>query len=224
MDELRQLNAGLRRSRERLVLAREEERRRIRRDLHDDLAPTLAGLALDADTVAELVPSQPARAEALARTLNEQIRAAVGVIRQLVHDLRPPALDEYGLLAALRQRAQQLSAGGQLTVVVEAPERLPVLPAAVEVAAYRIVQEALMNILRHAEGRRCTVTIALGTGLEIVVADDGVGMVSEHPLGVGLRSMHKRAEELGGQMELEAPHAGGTVGRVWLPLPEEETP
>ena len=152
MDELREVNADLRRSRERLVLAREEERRRIRRDLHDDLAPTLAGLALGADAVADLVPTRPDRAQALARELHGQIREAVGGIRRLVHDLRPPTLDEYGLLAAIRERAAMLGAGGAPAIAVEAPADLPPLPAAVEVAAYRIAQEALMNAVKHAAG------------------------------------------------------------------------
>ena len=224
MDELRRLNADLQRSRERLVLAREEERQRIRRDLHDDLAPTLAGLALDADTIADLVALHPERAQARARTLNVQIRAAVGGIRQLVHDLRPPTLDEYGLLAAVRERAAQLGAAGRPTMRVEAPDLLPPLPAAVEVAAYRIVQEALMNVLKHADARHCTVTVVVGEALEIVVADDGVGMVPAQVPGVGLRSMRERAEELGGSLVIGAGMGTGTLVQVWLPVRKEDAP
>jgi signal transduction histidine kinase len=224
MDELQRLNADLQWSREQLVLAREEERRRIRRDLHDDLAPTLAGLALDADTVAELVPRHPERAQTLARRLNVQIREAVGGIRRLVHNLRPPTLDEYGLLAALHERAAQLSVGEHLTITIDAPERLPPLPAAVEVAAYRIVQEALMNVVKHAGECDCTVTMTVGEDVEIVVADTGVGIAPAHPPGVGLRSMRERAEELGGRLELAAATGGGTVVRVRLPLVKEKAP
>src|SRR5206468_2651580 len=120
-----------------------------RRDLHDDLAPTLAGLSLTASTISELIANDPAKAAALANGLYTSLRAAVGNIRHLVYDLRPPTLDELGLVAAIRERAAQYSdpdgATGSLQVVVDAPSRLPSLPAAVEVAAYRIVQEALMN-------------------------------------------------------------------------------
>jgi signal transduction histidine kinase len=163
MTDLRRLTADLQCSRERLVLAREEERRRLRRDLHDDLAPTLAGLALTASTIGDLIPADPAKALALTTGLNQSIRAAVGDIRRLVYDLRPPTLDELGLVAAIRERAAQYSnhhsAASRLQVMVEADKTLPPLPAAVEVAAYRITQEALMNVVRHAQARTCRIRL-----------------------------------------------------------------
>ncbi|MFL5805896.1 MAG: GAF domain-containing sensor histidine kinase, partial [Roseiflexaceae bacterium] len=181
-DDLRTLTRDLQRSREQLVLAREEERRRLRRDLHDDLAPTLAGLAFTASTARDLVATDPAAATALLDDLHAGIRAGVGEIRRLVYDLRPPALDEFGLVAAVRERAAQYSdqaradAKASLHVDVEAPERLPPLPAAVEVAAYRLIQEALINVVRHAQARTCHIRIALTDGLQVEVLDDGVGL------------------------------------------------
>ncbi len=147
------LTAELQRSRERLVLAREEERRRLRRDLHDELAPTLAGLGLTAASVDRLMPTDPGRAQEVARTLHSAIRSATGQIRHLAHDLRPPALDELGLLDALRERVAHYDIvdhhddAPRPRVAVELDTALPSLPAAVEVAAYRIVQEALMNVV-----------------------------------------------------------------------------
>jgi signal transduction histidine kinase len=102
MNDLRRLTAELQYSREHLVLAREEERRRLRRNLHDDLAPMLAGLALTATTIADLIPADPAKAIALASDLNNSMRTAVSDLRRLVYDLRPPTLDELGLVAAIR--------------------------------------------------------------------------------------------------------------------------
>lgn len=218
MAELTRLSTDLQHARERLVLAREAERYRIRRDLHDDLAPTLAGLALSADAVADLVAGNPRRAEALARELHVQIREAAGGVRRLVHDLRPPTLDEYGLVPALHERAAQLSGRDGPELSVDALTSVPPLPAAVEVAAYRIVQEALMNIVKHAHARRGSITLRHDDGLLIEVLDDGAGIAAGSVRGVGIRSMRERAEELGGTFELGAAAGGGTAVRVWLPI------
>jgi len=219
MNDLRDLTTDLQRSRERLVLAREEDRRRLRRDLHDDLAPMLAGLALTADTVADLIPTDPAKATALANDLNHSIRAAVSDIRRLVYDLRPPTLDELGLVAAIRERAAPFthSADG-LRVTVEADE-LPSLPAAVEVAAYRIAQEALMNVARHAQAKACHIRLALNDDcLQLEITDDGLGLTETRTPGVGLRSMQERAAELGGACVIERGLHGGMRVQVRLPI------
>ena len=223
-----QLTTDLQRSRERLILAREEERRRLRRDLHDDLAPTLAGLALSAGTAANLTHTDPDTARTLMLDLRAAIRGAVGDIRRLVYDLRPPTLDEFGLVAAIRERAVPQQSGGMagaapngddLRVIVEAPERLPPLPAAVEVAAYRIVQEALMNVRRHACARVCHIGVAVDDGgLHIMVLDDGVGLPAAYQRGVGLRSIEERAAELGGTCAIDRVAEGGTCITVLLPV------
>jgi signal transduction histidine kinase len=215
--------ADLRRSRERLVLAREEERRRLRRDLHDELAPTLAALGLDAATVGELIPTDPKEAAFANEKLRSAIRATVGDVRRLVYDLRPPALDELGLVEAMRQRASRLGVGDEgFLATVEAPDELPPLPAAVEVAAYRIVQEALTNVSRHARASACTVRLACADGraLTIEITDDGVGLPDTPEGGVGLSSMRERAAELGGECEIVRSWPSGT--RVFARLPFRE--
>ena len=215
------LTADLQRSREQLVLAREEERRRLRRDLHDDLAPTLASLGLTASTVADLIQTNPTTATALVKELQTEIRATVGNIRRLVYDLRPPTLDELGLLAAVRERAAQYSnAPDGFHVTVDAPAELPALPAAVEVAAYRIVQEALENVSKHAQARTCLIRFANHSKLEIDITDDGIGLPPHITPGVGLRSMRERAEELGGSCVIERCVDGGTHVVAHLPIGE----
>jgi len=224
----------LQRSRERLVLAREEERRRLRRDLHDELAPTLAALGLTAATVGELIQTDPEAAAVVNAKLQTAIRAAVGDIRRLVYDLRPPTLDELGLVDAIRERAMQYTsashaqggpnptAGFQVTVEVPAP--LPALAAAVEVAAYRIVQEALMNVSRHAHARTCLVrlTCVADETLQVEIIDDGIGLPDPAErggrTGVGLRSMRERAIELGGTCLVERAMPTGTRIVARLPL------
>jgi len=219
MHDLHSLTIDLQASRERLVLAREEERRRLRRDLHDDLAPTLAGLALTASTVTELIPNDPAKASVLANDLNQSIRGAVGNIRRLVYDLRPPTLDELGLVAAIRERAAQFTQSSNgLCVIVEAAE-LPALPAAVEVAAYRIAQEALMNVARHAQAQTCHIQLVLNDDcLRLEIIDDGLGLSDAYTPGVGLRSMQERASELGGSCVIERGLNSGTRVQVRLPI------
>lgn len=217
------LTADLQHSRERLVTAREEERRRLRRDLHDGLGPALAGFTLTVGAARNLLARDPTTADVLLADLGTAIEAAVGDIRRLVYNLRPPALDDLGLAGALRARAVQYSAppGTEgLTVGVEVPEDLPALSAAVEVAAYRIAEEALTNVVRHAEAQRCLIRLTMGEGLCLEIADDGMGLPAEHRAGVGLRSMHERAAELGGTCLVAAAHTGGTRVVARLPLTE----
>ena len=188
------------------MLAREEERRRLRRDLHDGLGPTLAALALKAGTVGDLVPRQPEQAQAVARELYGDIRATIGEIRRLVYALRPPILDELGLLAALRECAEQYrEVAGAPVITLTLPPSLPPLPAAVEVAVLRITQEALTNAVRHAAARTCAIQIACtSTSLALTICDDGIGLSLQASAGVGLRSMRERAEELGGACVIES--------------------
>ena len=169
------LTADLRRSRERLITAREEERRRLRRDLHDGLGPTLGGLTLGLDAARSTLPQGANTTEALLRELKAQTQEAVSDIRRLAHGLRPPALDDLGLVPAIRQQAAKhghllsdLSAGREevhpkngLIFSVEAPENLPPLPAAVEVVCYRITQEAITNVSRHAKANSCRISLGL---------------------------------------------------------------
>jgi signal transduction histidine kinase len=211
------LTQELQRSRERLVTAREEERRRIRRDLHDGLGPTLAGIALNLDTARGLIERDPAAGEALVHRLRDEAQSAIADIRRLVYELRPPALDELGLAGAIGEQACRLSSNG-LVVSVEGPDELPPLPAAVEVAAYRIALEALTNAARHAGARRCTVSIAVDDALELEVTDDGQGIGAGRRVGVGVRSMQERAAELGGICTIEPAAFAGTSVRARLPL------
>ncbi|MDQ4127423.1 MAG: histidine kinase, partial [Actinomycetota bacterium] len=167
------LTADLQRSRERLVTAREEERRRLRRDLHDGVGPQLAALMLELETAGDLVSGDP-EASALMGKLSRRARDTASDVRRSVHALRPPALDELGLLGALRETAVHYGRGG-LAVSVEAPVELPPLPAAVEVACYRIAQEAMTNVVRHAGAGNCWVRIAPDGGAGLIrleVEDD----------------------------------------------------
>jgi two-component system NarL family sensor kinase len=210
------------RSHERLVFAREEERRRLRRDLHDGLGPTLAAIGLRAEASAEKLDSDPAAARRLLDELGQEVRAALADIRRLVDGLRPPALDELGLLGAIEQQAARLEGGGLATgtrIVVDRPASpLPELPAAVEVAAFRIAVEALTNVVRHSAARTCRVRIRAGDDLTIEVDDDGNGLPQSRRAGTGMESMEGRAAELGGTLAVVARPGGGVRVVARLPI------
>lgn len=224
------LTGHLQHSREQLVLAREEERRRLQRDLHDGLGPQLATLCMQLD-VARLLAAEgsPDATELLGR-LSGETQAAIADIRRLVYDLRPPALDQLGLVGALREYvAGQKNGNAGLRVTVEAPDALPPLPAAVEVAAYRIAQEAVANCLRHAKATECSIRLAIDSDLTLEISDNGRGLPSgvggqEPASGVGLVSMRERAAELGGACRIESAPGGGARVIATFPLPEEPLP
>ena len=217
------LAADLRRSRERLVTMREEERRRLRRDLHDGLGPRLATLALKHDAARNLLGDDPVAVDRLLAELKGETKEAIDEVRRVVHDLRPPALDQLGLVPALEGWTRR-QGNGETRISVEAPEELSPLPAAVEVACYRIVQEAVTNVVRHAAARECLVSLSLNeetASLIVEVSDDGrgIGVSSDrNGGGVGMHSMRERAEELGGTFHVRPAAGGGTVVRARLPL------
>lgn len=204
----------LQESRERLVTAREEERRRIRRDLHDGLGPALSGVVFLLESTRLLVDKDPDAAKAQLGSTRQHVQDVVVDLRRLVHDLRPPALDDRGLVGALRQQAERLSPAP--TVVAG---DLGALPAAVEVAAYRIAGEAMNNVARHARASAATLRLdVIDSALVVEVVDDGVGIPDDVQAGVGLVGLRERAAELGGRCEVTCPPTGGTVVRAWLPL------
>lgn len=213
-------------TRQRLVTAREAERRRLRRDLHDGLGPRLASMSMRLETARDQFPPGLDGVQLL-DNLALSLRETIADVRRLVYALRPPALDELGLIAALNEWAEQLSyqrpTGTGLSISIEPAAPLPPLPAAVEVAAYRIVQEAVTNVARHAQARRCRVCLNYlkdDDRLSIEVSDDGVGLPDPPRFGVGLASMHERADEIGGILTVEwagqEPDHGTTI-RAELP-------
>jgi two-component system NarL family sensor kinase len=206
--------ASLQRARAASASAREEERRRLRRDLHDGLGPRLTGIAFTADA-ARLAAANSATTPMLDR-IREEAEMAIEEIRALAYGLRPPALDELGLLGAVQVKIDALHG---LPIDIEAGD-LPPLPAAVEVAAYRIVMEALTNVVRHSGATRTDVALRVDDDcLELAVSDNGT-VGGDWAPGIGLTSMRERANELGGTISHRTTSTGSTV-TARLPL---ETP
>jgi two-component system, NarL family, sensor kinase len=213
------LTGDLERSRERIVVAREEERRRLRRDLHDGLGPALAAIRLQLEVVADLAGGQGTPAGGLAGTLRDQLRTAIADVRRIVDDLRPAVLDDLGLTEALRTRANQFATASGLHVRADIGP-VPPLSAAAEIAILRIAGEALANVSRHAHAHQCQITLGtVGDLAELTIGDDGVGppTAGAPRRGVGLDSMRERATELGGSFTIEARPGGGTLVRALLP-------
>ena len=214
------LKRDLQRARERLVAALEDERRRLRHDLHDGLGPTLTAITLRADAATNLLAKDPARARQLLAELRVAAGEAIAEVRRLTHGLRPAALDELGLVGAIREQGIGLDRAGMPgpEVVLDNVLELPPLPAAVEVAAYRIATEAITNAIRHSGATHCRVRITADTALEVEVTDDGHGWTSRLTPGVGIQSMRERASDLGGTVTIEPVPGGGTSVLARLPL------
>lgn len=208
----------LQRSREQLVAAREEERLRLRRDLHDSIGPRLAAMAMQLDGVTARLPQAPGTDPELAHRaewLAGQLRETVSDLRRVMEDLRPPALDELGLVGALEQLVEPY--GSRVTLSATGTGSLP---PATEVAAYRIAAEAVTNAVRHSGCRSCCLSLRREEAWLVVEAsDDGHGIAPDAAPGVGLRSIRERASEVGGRLEVTERPGGGTVVRARVPVP-----
>lgn len=212
------LNAELIRSRAQIVNEREDERLRIRRDLHDELGPMLAAQGLKLSAARQVIRTKPEKAESLVDEVIQQSQQTVADVRRLVHGLRPPVLDQLGLVDAIRDLARNRSGNPTLEIIAPS-DGLPHLPAAVEVNAYRILLEAWNNAVRHARASRCLVKFLVERNMLVIsIQDDGAGMPKEYRTGVGLRSMRARAEEIGGALSIEEVQPHGTRVTARLPL------
>jgi signal transduction histidine kinase len=219
------LARALQRSRERIILAREEERRRLRRDLHDGVGPTLAALSMQLEVASGMIRRDSDAAVRIVDQLGSAARGLIGDIRHIVDDLRPAALDELGLVGAIRQHVETFDVFSSedpdgFSVEVAATGDLAELPAAVEVAAFRIATEAVTNAARYSQGRVCTVTLCRNGDLTMDISDDGRGLQPRvFGSGVGMGSMRERAAELGGDCLITSRSDGpGTRVQVRLPL------
>jgi signal transduction histidine kinase len=223
------LLADLRRNLDRVLYAREEERRRLRQELHDSVGPILAGISLGLHAARRVMRSDTAQAEQLISHLEQELQTAMGEVRRLFETLRPPALDQLGLVPAVREHIEILAtrmrtdedAAKQVHFELYDAGDLASLPAIVEVAAYRIVCEALTNVVRHSGAGTCTVRITREQGLRVEVTDDGIGITTRPGRGLGLGSMRERAAELGGSFAVERPAHGGTRIVARLPIQPE---
>ena len=217
------LGNALQLSQARLAVAHEEERRRLRHDLHDSLGPALAGVALQLEALKQEIHDDPARAQETTSRLTARVRDAVEEVRRLVDGLGPEG--SLGLAEALRTEVESFDAPVLRSTLELRPDEVRDLPAAVEVAAVRVVREALTNAARHAAGDRCSVTVGRDEARLLVrVRDNGIGISASRAAGrregsgVGLLSMQAVAEAIGGSCAVTDAAGGGTEVRLSLPL------
>lgn len=215
--EMRQLSNALRNSRLEIVVSREEERRRLRRDLHDGLGPTLAAHVFRVGAARNVLQQQPEKAQGYLTDLESGLADTLGDVRHLIHQLRPPVLDALGLNEAIRELKESQATPFRLHL--DLPDRLVPMPAEVEVTLWRIVQTGLDNVARHASATNCHLTLVQHADtVTLTLVDDGAGIAANVLEGVGLTSMRERTETLGGVLEI-SPHAPrGTRLMVRLPL------
>lgn len=216
------LSNELQHSRERIVIAREEERRRLRRDLHDGLGSSLASMMLRLDEAVQMYDLEPLESKKVVKSVQSQMRETIEDIRQLVYRLRPPILDELGLGFALQELAVQFQ-DRNLQINLEGVDQHFELPAATELAIYRIVQEALANVVRHAKASRCSIQLSKEEhSVQLLIQDNGSGLAEagngSPSTGLGIRSMKERAEELGGKCLLNTSSGRGTRIEVQIPV------
>ena len=216
--QARALAEELQRSRNQVVTAVEDERRRLRHDLHDGLGPTLTGIAYAADAARNQLAGDADETDRLLATIRTETGQAIGEVRRLVDGLRPSALDQLGLVGALRQHSTHLHTadGRRLDVTLSVPDPMPTMSAAGEVAAYLIISEALTNVARHAGCDTAEVTISVDRPMIVIMIWDHGGARAWAP-GIGLASMRERAEQLGGTFEARSDSDGGRI-RVTLPI------
>jgi len=210
-----QLVNELRRTNRRMIAARADERRRLRRDLHDGLGPLLAGIGVSSQAARNLIGTDDARTSALLGQVATDSQQATVEVRRLIENLHPVLLDRIGLAGALQRKLDAVPAPPTTDIVVTGP--LDDLPADVELAAYRIALEAHRNVVRHAHARHCRIEIDRADGLRLVVSDDGRG-IGDASAGVGLSSMTERAAELGGTCRILPRRPRGTIVEATLPV------
>ncbi|WP_024477054.1 sensor histidine kinase [Arthrobacter sp. CAL618] len=214
-----ELTEEVRAARASTVQAREWERKRLHRELHDGLGPDLTSIALRADAAYNLIPNDPDLALVHLAELRQQVRSSINDVRRVVYGLRPMELDRLGFVEAIRRKIANANGdvGRALSVSGILPDIVPELSPATELATYRIVSEGLENVLRHSDATSCTVTISVADDLRISVKDNG-SPVTTWIRGVGINSIVDRAEELGGSASVSAASTGWRV-EACIPFP-----
>jgi signal transduction histidine kinase len=206
--------------RRRVTTATLAERDRLRRDLHDGLGPSLAGIALGLQAAGTAHRTDPDAVPALLERTRAEAELAVSEIRRVLDALRPTSLDLHGLEDAVRDTAASLGMGSPGGPAFDLhTDALPMLPPQVEEAAFRIVAESLTNVVRHSAASHCTVQLNQANGdLRLQVCDDGCGLSPSAGSGHGLDSMRKRAADIGGSVCVEIAKPRGTLVTAVLPL------
>ncbi len=217
-DMLDRLEDERGRSSARALAAQENERQRIARELHDEIGQSLTAVLLGLKRTIDRAPDE-LRGELHA--VQEMIRASLDEVRTVARRLRPGVLEDLGLLSALDALAADFTAASAVRVTVHLDPRLPALNHDTELVLYRIAQESLTNIARHADAGQVGLQLRLhGNTAVLTIADDGIGLGGSAE-GAGIRGMRERALLIGADLTLYSPPAGGTTLRLAVPVDAE---
>ena len=207
-----------------VLSAQEEERKRIARELHDETSQSLASLLISLERIDSAIPDDLPHFKERLRAARVLTTRAIDDLRSLVADLRPLVLDDLGLAPAIRWYASDRLEPEGIDVSIETASDLPRLPAAVETAVFRIAQEAISNVLTHADAGQVRIRLSYARDLELIVEDDGVGFDAGLPAPadgrqhMGLFGIGERAAALGGEALVDSTPGKGTRVRVTIPL------
>jgi two-component system sensor histidine kinase UhpB len=217
-EMLDRLEEERRQSARRSLTAQEGERRRVAQELHDEIGQSLTALVLELDRLYRAAPASLTHQHAEAR---ETARETLHEVRRIAQRLRPEALDELGLQTALAALAERVSEQGELRVIQRLDGTLPPLDPAAELVIYRIAQESLTNVLRHAHASHAVLTLrADAEGVTLQIGDDGRG-VDGTQAGAGIQGMRERALLVDATLAIATNPHGGTEVRLELPCPAE---
>ncbi len=225
-DDLRQQNALRGELLKRLITAQEDERQRLSHEIHDELGQALSGLALQTEVMQRFLPPGADRARTQVSEIQSLIASTTDSMYDLILALRPSALDDLGLAAALRTHAERTLANTGTHFEMDASEFAGRLPSEMEIAIYRMFQEALSNVVRHASAKHVRFTLARRAGaFEGQIEDDGRGFNPEEthfygdqPRGLGLVGMRERVTQFGGKLGISSQYGNGTHVRIHIPL------
>lgn len=205
--------------------AKEQERLRIAREVHDEIGSLLTAIKMDLSWMTQRLPKDTPKLTEKARTIEELVNRAITSASNLAHRLRPGFLDCFGIIAAIEIEAQEFSKrSGISCTIIKSQENIE-LPEAYSITLFRVCQEALNNILKHAHAKHVQIEIVKGTDhLELIISDDGVGfseVARNKPRSFGLRGVQERVAHLGGTVKIASTLGKGTQIAIFVPLMEE---
>lgn len=205
--------------------AKEQERLRIAREVHDEIGSLLTAIKMDLSWMTQRLPKDTPKLTEKARTIEELVNRAITSASNLAHRLRPGFLDCFGIIAAIEIEAQEFSKRSGISCTIIKSQESIELPEAYSITLFRVCQEALNNILKHAHAKHVQIEIVKGTDhLELIISDDGVGfseVARNKPRSFGLRGVQERVAHLGGTVKIASTLGKGTQIAIFVPLMEE---
>ena len=208
--------------------AKEQERLRIAREIHDEIGSLLTAIKIDLSWLSQRLPKGNQLLVDKSASITDLLNKTITAASNLAQSLRPGFLDYFGIIAAIEIEAQEFSVRSGVSCTIIKSEEFIELPETAAIALFRIFQETLNNIMKHAQAKNTQIEIVKGADhLELIISDDGVGFsdaARNKPHSFGLRGIHERVAHLGGRVNISSNPNGGTQIAIFIPLDAESTP